>query len=254
MRGPGMHAAMVLIALTAAGWSGLLWLPGHAGLPSTCGDMSLIWNWGRTPVLDASLWMSVVAWHALMLLAMMSPGLHGPVAHLIRQSLPRRTPWLLAVFVVAYLCAWLPAAMALLAFAGELHAMSKDASGAPLAAVVCWYAWCCTPLHQAALNRCHAMSPVRSFGGAAVMDAAAFGCRQGRWCVLGCWPLMLMPMLAPVGQGGAWMVACTAFGALLRQLPPQLARWRGSGFLPMWKAAVVAGYWCAHRVMPSRRV
>lgn len=245
---------MVLLGAGIAGWAGLALQPLQSGFPSTCGEMSLWLLWQITQ-LNADLKMAsgLAVWSVCMLLAMMAPGLFRPVDHIISQSLPRRTATLLLSFTLGYVVVWLPVVATLLLSAGVLLRNTAGSVSVVLFGVACWYLWACTPLHQFALNRGHVKRPLRSFGGAAVRDALALGAQHGGWCIVSCWPLMLIPLLSP-GGSVPLMAACSAAGAFLRVLPPRAARWRLSGFLPFWAALVVTTGWCLRRlvILPRR--
>ena len=250
-----MRASLVLLGAGIAGWAGLVLQPLQAGLPPTCGELSLWLLWQVTQLTaDMKMVSGLAMWGVCMLLAMMAPGLFRPVDHIISQSLPRRTATLLLSFTFAYVVVWLPVVATLLLSSGVLLRSVGGGASVVLFGVACWYAWACTPMHQFALNRGHVMRPLRSFGGAAVRDAIALGARHGGWCILSCWPLMVIPLLSS-GDSAPLMAACSAAGAFLRVLPPRAARWHLSGFLPLWAALVVTSRWCMRRLaMLPRRV
>jgi len=248
-----LRASFVLWSACLTGWAGLALQPLHPQLPATCGEVSLWLLWQiAEQTSDLKMTAGLATWVAGMVLAMMAPGLYRPVAHIISQSMPRRTLTLLLLFFVAYVAVWLPVVAFLLLGSGALLRGAGAGGWAVLPGVLAWYGWSCTPIHQLALNRAHVLRPLRSFSGASC-DASGLGTRHGSWCVLSCWPLMLLPMLT-IDLSGLLMAASSVCGALLRALPPRAVRWHPWGFLPLRSALVVTWQWSAWRAARVVRI
>lgn len=236
-----------------AGWTGLSLQPFYQGLAATCGEVSLWVLWQVTrQTIDPKLIAGLVLWGASMLLAMMAPGLFRPVAFIISQSLPRRAVTLIFAFFMAYTIVWLPGvAILLLGSGAALEGLGRGSSTMLLSLLV-WYGWTCTPIHQLALNRGHVLCPLRSFSGA-LPDVFRLGVQHGSWCIVSCWPLMLIPMLS-TGLSGPLMLACSVAGALMRALPRRTVRWRISGFFSLGSALLVTWLWCVRRARDVAKV
>jgi predicted metal-binding membrane protein len=131
----------------------------------------------------------------VMVTAMMSPLLIGPLRHIGARSLPRRRASARALFVVAYAVGWSVAGMLLLLVVDVLDRTGPSA----LIAISLAVAWQCSPAKQRCLNRQHGYPPLAAFGASADHAAVRFGARQSAWCVGSCWALMLLPLILPSG-------------------------------------------------------
>jgi predicted metal-binding membrane protein len=173
---------------------------------------------------------SLAAGWALMLVAMMSPGLITPICHIRIRSFTHRRARAIALFVAGYAAIWMAAGgvLILLELAVQLLAPQSylPAAGIILIALV----WQFSPIKQRCLNRCHAHAEVAAFGFAADRDALRFGITHGIWCAGSCWALMLFPMLLPRGHIVAMAaVAVLIFSERFEQPMPPRWRWRGLG-------------------------
>lgn len=237
-----LHLPSALLVAGLAGWSGLTYVPRLEGLADTCGELSLwVLVYVTEQTGDPKVAGALTFWALSMVLAMMAPGLHRPVDHIASQSMPRRTASLVLAFFVVYTVVWLPAVAVLMLVSGAfLFHWNVGAMGL-LAGLVVWFGWACTPIHQKALNRGHVMRPLRSFR-EAIFDVCRLASQHAGWCIVSCWPMMLLPMLSG-GFSEHVMFATSVGGALMRALPPRTVRWRVSGFLPMFYALQVTALW-----------
>lgn len=157
----------------------------------------------------------------VMLAAMMSPVLIGPLRHLGARSLPGQRIAARALFVTAYATLWLAAGLVLLAVADAL-----DRLGTPgLIAVGSAAIWQLTPVKQRCLNGHHSRPPLAAFGRPARLAAVRYGGRLALWCIGSCWALMLLPLVLTTHQLVA-MAAVTCWIWAEQLEFPALARWR----------------------------
>lgn len=164
---------------------------------------------------------------AVMLLAMMTPLLTGPVRYLWDRSFAERRARAILLFLLGYGFLWMVAG-SLLAVAA-LARRSASGSSLPLvAAALVALVWQISPAKQFSLNRCHRQGELAAFGWAADRDALSFGLTHGFWCVGSCWALMLLPLLVPRGHVAA-MAAVTVwvFAERLDRVMPPAWRWHG---------------------------
>ncbi|KUM05066.1 copper chaperone [Chromobacterium subtsugae] len=179
----------------AAGWLGLLWRPSGMADPGLCfsspspgaGWLSLraAWEFNSATALAAS-WLC-------MLLAMMPPLLGDAMDWLKSRTLSRHLQPAHAVFLSAYLAAWMAAGAAICALAMLLQAFSP--AGGPLfLAAAATLAWQASPAKRLSLAQCHRPPPLATFGIRAYASWTHYGFRHGFWCVASCWPWMLLPM------------------------------------------------------------
>lgn len=157
----------------------------------------------------------------LMLTAMMSPLLIGPLRHLGARSLPRRRRSARLLFIALYAAVWSVGGLALLAIAGLLHrtgAATAVAIGAALA-------WQCSPAKQRCLNRHHRYPPLAAFGRDADLAARRFGARYGAWCIGSCWALMLLPLVLPADRPAVMLSVSLWIWAEQFEFPTR-ATWR----------------------------
>jgi len=169
----------------------------------------------------------------LMLAAMMSPLLVGPVRHVRDRSFARRRVRAVTLFLAGYTAVWTAAGAGLLAVSGWAvsGAAVPGARGEPFAAwaaVVVAVGWQASPAKQRSLNRVHSHPELPAFGRAADVGALRFGLTHAVRCVGTCWALMLLALLVPYGQL-AVMAAVTLWLAAERLDPPTPAGWRLRG-------------------------
>lgn len=157
----------------------------------------------------------------VMLTAMMSPVLIGPLRHLGARSLTGQRIAARALFVAAYATLWSLAGLLLLAVADALDHLTAAGSIAVGAAVL----WQLTPVKQRCLNGHHSRPPLAAFGRPARLAALRFGGRLALWCIGSCWTLMLLPLVLTNHQLAA-MAAVTCWIWAEQLEFPALARWR----------------------------
>ncbi|MHA6785014.1 copper chaperone [Pseudonocardia saturnea] len=221
-----------LLTVCACAWFVLLLGPGvHAG------------HAHGSPASRAAGWL-------LMLAAMMSPLLVGPVRHVRDRSFARRRARAVTLFLAGWTAVWTVAGAGLLAVSGV-------AGGEPVAAwaaVVVAVGWQASPAKQRSLNRVHAHPELPAFDRAADVGALRFGVAHAVWCVGTCWALMLLTLLVPYGQL-AVMAAVTLWLAAERLDPPSPVRWRLRGPRAAARvAAAQAAAWTARqRGVPASR-
>ncbi len=134
----------------------------------------------------------------MMLVAMMSPLLIGPIRHLWRSSLSRKR-WLAIVsFLISYVAIWMLAGLVLMLSVRLLQLLMIDEWFAvPGIALVLLMIWQVSPWKQASLNHCHWTPRIYPFGLTFVGDCLRYGMVAGFWCIGGCWSLMLLPLTIP---------------------------------------------------------
>jgi hypothetical protein len=168
----------------------------------------------------------LVDW-GLMLLAMMTPVVAAPLAHLVDRSFATRRLTLLILFVTGYGATWTGVGIVLLAVAAALDTWGHRVAivGIGIAVALTWQ---CSPAKQRCLNRCHVWPPLPAFGLDASLAAARFGAVHGWWCAGSCWPVMLVPLLLSSGHLVA-MAAGTLLivGERLEHPASPAWRWRG---------------------------
>lgn len=225
-----LHSAWPWLAIASlAGWAALTGAPAQSALPDFCGSIAgvlaaLGWR-GVTQALSLDPLGLLQAW-LLMLLAMMPLLLAGPMDYLWQRSLPRKRPLAVAWFLGGYVLAWTAAGIGVtvLSISLELLAVNTGLSAALLALAIA-VAWQATPLKQQALNRCHYPPRISAFGWGMVCDCLRYGVVKGGWCIVACWPLMLLPMV--VGRGHLLvMLLCMLWLVRERQRPGRKALWR----------------------------
>jgi len=187
-------------------------------------------TFAHCPAMSSGAMSLLAAGWAMMLVAMMSPGLIAPLCHIRLRSFASRRARSIALFIAGYAAIWMALGGVLVAIelAVKWRAAQSylPAAGVVLIALV----WQFSPIKQRCLNRCHAHTELAAFGAAADFDALRFGMTHGVWCAGSCWALMLFPMLLPRGHVVA-MAAVTVliFSERLEHPMPPCWRWRGFG-------------------------
>lgn len=194
----------------------------NIGAGPLCGQgLSLALFWLNLQLLDLPAWS--LQWTA-MLCAMMLPLLIQPLEHIERTTFRRHLPRAVALFVGAYLAAWTGAGVFVMFAAlltGQLLAPAAAVWGVLAGALL----WSASPAAQRARNRAHRLPPLAVHGWAAWRDCLRFGGQAGTWCVLACWPWMLLCELVP----GSRLLVVPALGLVLlaeRAMPPTRPRWQ----------------------------
>ena len=226
-RGPDIWL-IVLGSASVAAWAGLAFSGAGLLLPAFCSpeavrtapfetlvELALVFNAPAKLVCNS----------ALMIAAMMSPLIVGPLRHVHDRSFMRRRGRAMLLFGIGYAAIWLPAASALhaIALAATWAAPAPFAGVAATAAAI--LLWQASPAKQWCLNRCHRRPHLAAFGITAVWDALRFGLSHGASCAGACWALMLLPIIAASGHLPL-MVAVMLFVAAERLERPGPLAWR----------------------------
>lgn len=130
----------------------------------------------------------------LMLIAMMTPALAGPLLHLWFRSLSRHRWRAITLFFLGYFMVWLSACAMLFIVALTLVSLTGSEMAAAGIALTACLLWQSSALRARCLTRCHLRPRLSIFGLMALVDPLFFGVRHGFWCVTACWALMLIPM------------------------------------------------------------
>lgn len=201
------HPELTAAAAAAAAWA---LLAGHALQPPH----------GAEPFLAG-----LSAW-IVMTVAMMIPGTLADLRSVALSSLWRRRQRTIALFLGAYVSAWVgfgAVALAVVPVVG-LGAGSLLAGAA---------AWELTAWKWRAVRRCHLIEPLPPRGRRADLACAAAGCRYAGGCLLSCWPMMLA--MAAAGHGALALMVVLAGVATAEKLVVRSARLRAPA------AALLAG-------------
>lgn len=214
-----------LIAIDLAAWVVLANLNFSLLAPDFCssfpGDWVALGSAGVVSALILNPPAQLIAPCLIMLVAMMTPLLARPIAHLWNHSLARRRAPAITLFVATYAGLWLLASCVLVAVAVALKAFAGAAAlPVPAVAVVIALIWQATPAKQACLDRCHRLS---AFSAGTAWDCVRHGATIALWCIGACWALMLAP-LAVDGMHFAAMAVVAVVLFVERQAGPM--RWR----------------------------
>lgn len=219
----------VLIAVTLCGWVSIVAFGHGLAMMTFCTAATGAWYDRGGRAFEAALFFSAPAQMAaswlLMLVAMMTPILAGPLDHLWVRSLARRRWRAIGGFLIGYLGVWMSVAPVLMMVAVLLRVASGMA-GAPtaLAALVLAFAWQASPWKQVCLNRCHWTPRLSVFGLAADRDCLRYGIVNAAWCVGTCWALMLTSFAVEAAHLVVMALAAAAMIAE-RLRPARPARW-----------------------------
>ena len=164
----------------------------------------------------------LAAGSALMVGAMMTPLLLGPLRHLRERSFADRRPRATLLFVAGYAGMWALGAAGL-----EIAALAaRAASSLPLGlAALAALLWQLSPAKQLCLNACHRRPALAAFGASADRDAFLFGLFHSVACFGACWALMLLAFSIRYGHLAA-MIAIALFVAAERLERPGPLDWR----------------------------
>ena len=178
-RGPILVAALGL-AVAAA-------VDVHAYLPLLCGSttdhlslaqiaINLQFLLAINPPMTLAL-----AWLA-MLVAMMTPLIAFPLAHIYASCLVAQRWRASAGFLLGYFGIWGLAGIPLLLIALLLRLAAGSVLAAFLSACLLALVWSASPFQQATQNRAHRLRRIGLFGPAADRDCIVFGAVLGGWC------------------------------------------------------------------------
>ncbi|AMX98795.1 DUF2182 domain-containing protein [Mesorhizobium ciceri] len=192
-----------LIVVAGGAWLALLGIVPGLNLPSLCGIITpQTWFAADSPVPSLLLLNppeEILAGWIVMSLAMMLPMAIGQIDHLADRIGEGRLVGQ-AVFVVSYFGLWL-AGCALLTSTVLVFRMIFQIPGALTVALGAATAvlWQESRIKALVLRRCHSQPPIRWSGAGLLVDSTRFGAKTGLWWFIGCWPWMLLCMVAPYG-------------------------------------------------------
>jgi predicted metal-binding membrane protein len=192
----------VLSSVSISAWLVMLYAGQlHLPNPGFCGNAAGVFD--RSGSFAATLAVAFADWPALlvswmlMIAAMMTPTLAGPLLHLWHRSLARHRWRAIALFVGAYLGVWLTACAALVLSAKLLESLLRSPTVAGCLVAASGLAWQLSPARRKCLQRCHDRPRLSIFGAKAFSDPAWFGMTAAFWCVTTCWALMMLPFFWP---------------------------------------------------------
>jgi predicted metal-binding membrane protein len=192
-----------IVALSAVAWALVVGFDHSVLIPGLClSGATADWIGNSSFVADASINASAgeaFSW-LVMLLAMMTPLIWQPLAHVWDRSLTERRMRAILLFLGGYLGVWMAvmAVLALLAVALRLVAGSEVM--AFVIAVGVAILWQTMPVKARFLRRCHALRPLPAFGLSADFASVCFGTEIARACVVACWAIMLVPLASDVAH------------------------------------------------------
>jgi predicted metal-binding membrane protein len=206
-------AGPLLLLASLSGWLVLLGLEQRSWAATLCTV--------SRGALDAATIGTVAVSSLAMIVATMAPLLAQPLTYIWNRSLSRRRRRASALFVAAYVGVWIVAMVLLQAAAAGLTGIA----GGWVVVLGLALLWHASPLRQIALNRCHRLPNLSTFGRRADSDCLRYGFGAGLWCVAACCAAMFVPMVL-VGSHLIAMPVVATFLLLERQLPGRLLRWR----------------------------
>lgn len=185
------HPQWPALALALLAWAVLLTRPAahHATLPS------------------------LPSW-ALMCVAMMVPVVLPAVRHVAVNSLRRRRPRAMTLFLAGYVSVWAAAGAVLIPVLAPLPRLPLLVTLIVLAAL-----WQLLPARRACMRACHRTIPLPPTGWRAARGAVHFGVWHGLACAGVCGPLMAI-MAVPGTHTPLWMITITA-AILVTRYPPR---------------------------------
>jgi predicted metal-binding membrane protein len=152
---------------------------------------------GTTAAAVATLVWSLSGW-TLMTMAMMTPATLPAIRHVGLNSLRRRRPRAMAVYVGSYLAVWIAFGAVALTLIAEAKADGLDDRSLALATLVMATGWQVSPWKRRAVISCLRSVPLPPTGWRADAGCVRFGVRQAARCLVSCWPLMLL--MAVIGH------------------------------------------------------
>jgi predicted metal-binding membrane protein len=190
-----MHPELPASAFSAACW-GLLLAPAAGGAARAA----------HAHVHAAVPWLAGAAGWLAMCIAMMVPPALPHLRYLALTALWRRRQRTIAVFLASYLSVWMAFGFVAVVFAARAERLlgigAESLAGAVLAGAALWEL---LPWKWRALRACHISAPLPPCGSKADLACTEAGLRYGRWCVVACWPMMLV--MAIVGHEAVVLMA-----------------------------------------------
>lgn len=233
----------LILLFTALGWALMAGAEVVPAMPDLCLSPGTFGQelTAKTQALfaTASFALIVASWLTMMT-AMMAPLLAGPLLHVWRQSLSRRRPRAILLFLTGYILVWMITGIILIPGAIFLQTISLSVGMAPafIGALVALI-WQITPFKQLSLNRCHKRRALLAFGVKAEIDSIRFGAERAIWCVGTCWAFMLWTLLTDGLLHWVVMLAVVFITVVERKRAPKAPEW----IALRWPATVfVAGF------------
>ncbi|MEP3028789.1 MAG: DUF2182 domain-containing protein [Pseudoruegeria sp.] len=199
--------------------------PAGAEIAAICGRIDLAF------LTDLAAWRSIIwepsalVWDwVFMLLMMMAPLVSQQVWHVWRANFPKKRAASLGLFGLAYLQMWLLAGLAIIPMGILVSPLFQPGVGT-LVTLSIALVWSACPLAQAARNRCHFERRISVSGRRWGTDNFAQGIETGTYCVMACWPWMIVPLT--VQQWHTPVMLVVAVFLLAERLAPSAeVRWR----------------------------
>lgn len=186
-----------IAAFSAAAWVLVVGLDHSILTPNICSSSSTA-DWIGGSAFAALVSINASARQALswfvMLLAMMTPLIWQPLAHVWDRSLAERRVRAVLLFLGGYLGVWM-IAMAILAL---ISVALRLAAGSAIVAftITIGFAvfWQMTPVKARFLKRCHVLRPLPAFNLYADIASFRYGMEIACACIVTCWAIMLLPL------------------------------------------------------------
>jgi predicted metal-binding membrane protein len=190
-----------LIALTLVGWMAVISFDHVLMLPGICAPgmskLRFLGSVGLAATLQFNPIDGLLLSWVPMQIAMMSPLLRVPLAHVWNRSLYGRRRRAVFLFITAYASTWIGMLALLTLFSVILRTMAGSSEIVPFSiALGTALVWQGSAAKQRFINRCHALHPLPAFGLAAELGSVRFGVTTALWCIGTCWALMLLPFVA----------------------------------------------------------
>jgi predicted metal-binding membrane protein len=231
------HPEGLVYVVSAACWALLLLAPAGRAAAAFCvgEDRLAALSFTAGAALAGFEWAPALSHWLVMIGAMMLPMAAMALRHVAFRSLPQRRGRAMAGFLAGYVLVWLAAAPLYLLAGVAAHILGGGAVLPPLAAALALAAaWQAAPARKRSLRLCHRIVPLPPSGWAAGRACLAFGIDHGRACLVACWALMLVPVVA--GHHPALMLAVAAAGLAERRIPRLRAE---RGVLPLAAGALL---------------
>jgi predicted metal-binding membrane protein len=147
----------------------------------------------------------------VMSVAMMVPAALPTIRYSAITSLWRRRQRTVALFLTGYLAVWLLFGLLALGLATGIRLLADVRQSTIVAAALVVSAlWQLSRWKRRAVRACNRIAPMPLRGFGADRGCLAGGCREGLWCVVACWPLMLA-MAAGAAVSPAVMIVVGLF-------------------------------------------
>lgn len=203
----------------------ILILPRQALMVNICGALSIPALRGSIGVMLVliSPWSLALSW-LLMVIIMMPPLTAQSLFHVWHSSFPKRRSLTIAAFSFSYMGIWMMTVIIYIPLTIVLNIVAQKflvQCGTVLFALI----WSASPIAQLARNQCHKLFRIHPFGYRSFLDSSRYGFKTGIWCVISCWPWMLVPLI--VQDFHVIMMIIVAFILYWERIsPPQTPRWR----------------------------